>query len=469
MKRYIFAICVLLVAASCADNKIKNTSVSEDDGRLRLSSSIETRVVGNQWETADAISVTMYQNGTTTPIGTPASKYLAEEAGAKVDFNAASEDQILYFPESGLVDIVAYYPYKQGAGDVLELDLSTDDEIPSEDLLWVKTQGKSESANTLDLSFRHVLPKISVTLTPGISVSVEDLLGAKVYVGDLLTKGDFNITNGQLNVDTDIPASVISLERSSDLNSVTFEALVLPQTLKTPSFIITTQEGDTFTVNSTETFELEAPRNLNFTIEVSDLNLYFTATIVGWRVDNESNLELNDLLYLNEIDANNIPEGDVWTIYDATLSGAEPFLGLLAALDAVQDTRQIELVFPSLNELPNYAFYGKDSPVSEIRPITSITAPRVVKVGDYAFQSCTALEYMSIGTYYDADNQGEDGIASISSNWLGDVDNEQTIALAKRINLNLGRAASDLIFTKDSQTNTLTFSNGDKQIFGSLR
>ncbi len=477
MKKYIFTICAVLVAASCTKNKIDNISASEGDGRLRLSSGIETRVVGNEWEAEDAISVTMYQAGTTTPIGTPASKYLAEKAGAKVDFNPASEDEALYFPSSGTVDIAAYYPYQEGAGDILELIVSTNDDIPEVDLLWAKAENVSKDDEVLDLNFEHVLSKISIKLVPGIGLSEEELAGSTVEVYNVRSKANFDTSSGELTVDRFHPLDYIKLSgTTAETSGIDREAFILPQTVVNPDFYII-RNGEPFWVEAFGDFVFESGKKHRFTIEVSYANIGFTGKVIDWRVDSESDLVLDDLLYLSKIDKDNIPEGDVWTIHDATAT-SEDFEGLRTVLDN-EKTRKIELIFPSLTEIPEGALNFKEYDINS--SLTKITAPNVEKLGANAINSCDALTEVSLPaatmigaqafTYcttlknlyigYDAKSGKHATLTSIDPTWLYNVDDLTKITLYTGL-------WSEVDSNFSVSGNTLTLSDDTEQIFSQI-
>lgn len=89
-------------------------------------------------------------------------------------------------------------------------------------------------------------------------------------------------------------------------------------------------------------------------------------------------------LLLANISATNIPVGDTWTIEDtdATAGDAEKFAGLIAAIEALESSRSVDIVFPNLTTLPASALFG-----CEAKAKWTFSAPEVTTVGGMAFFS----------------------------------------------------------------------------------
>ncbi len=89
-------------------------------------------------------------------------------------------------------------------------------------------------------------------------------------------------------------------------------------------------------------------------------------------------------LFLADIDASNIPEGNTWTIMDtdATANDSRKFEGLKAALESLSASSSVNIVFPNLTTLPGSALYNYN-----ISAKWTFSAPNVTTVKSTALSS----------------------------------------------------------------------------------
>ncbi|MFR9633725.1 MAG: leucine-rich repeat protein [Rikenellaceae bacterium] len=111
--------------------------------------------------------------------------------------------------------------------------------------------------------------------------------------------------------------------------------------------------------------------------------------------DSDSAVESTDFTLADFASMTTPPTTDCWVITDesATVMSTDNF-GDFAALRAmlsatVEDGRSIELVFPNLKELPNYAFENNN--FYDCNSLVSVSLPQATSLGQRAFYCCGAL------------------------------------------------------------------------------
>lgn len=286
-KLAIFAL-ALVALASCSKEEV----VTPDNwnGELRISSGIETRAYDNYWQSGDAIGVTMFNAGTTTTIGKANTHYSTISTTETADFSVVSPDVNLYYPQSGEVDILAYYPYRSnGNGTSYPLDMA----VAQTDLLVTLTKDKAKSNAPLGLQFHHVMSQINVTMINGDGLSEADIAEGKVVVKlagtntqatyDLIAFDPTNPTAptpiGSLGTVADITLSVSGTAASG---------FAIPQALSGASLVFEVDGYGTFAMPITTTNLLSGSKH-NYTVTISRSGITLTgSTIDGWNNDTDT-------------------------------------------------------------------------------------------------------------------------------------------------------------------------------------
>ncbi|MCC8035926.1 MAG: fimbrillin family protein, partial [Rikenellaceae bacterium] len=197
-----------LFMAGCAGILALASCSSDDSGDvigrnpIRFNSGIETRAVDQTWGN-DAIGVYMIENGSTlsaTSIVDGAANKKFTTAGTGDFVHATQSDQIR-FPESGSVDFIAYYPYRQTITDYkYPIDVSDQTESADIDFMYAKADGYSKSSSSVTLTFKHSLSAIRLSIEDqegnslsGMTVALEGLNTEAEY--SLVDKSITNLSN----------------------------------------------------------------------------------------------------------------------------------------------------------------------------------------------------------------------------------------------------------------------------------
>ena len=141
-----------------------------------------------QWELNDPVGIFM------TGDAAGSGKYTVADAAT----GALSPDgatNTLYYPPSGNVNFIAYYPWKSGQtlGDYA-VNVADQTNPAAIDLLYSNNAtGYNKSSSAVNLEFKHVLAKLSLTVTAGTGT---DLSGLTVTVKGMNTQANFDLSGG---------------------------------------------------------------------------------------------------------------------------------------------------------------------------------------------------------------------------------------------------------------------------------
>lgn len=290
MEKKTFA--AMLFAAAFTLTACTNDDIPAQDNRvaLQVTSGIQTRAYGNQWEAADRIGIYAFTEGTTTVADGYANiPYITQTSDADGTF--APVGTTIYLPTNGDArDIVAYYPYKQLSGDAYEVDVTDQSSQKDIDLMAAGTQTADRTDPTVAFNFVHKLSKVEITLQPGSGMTAADLKGLTVALTGQQTAGTFDVTQPASAV-TVTAGAATPITLLTDTEGTFAEGIVLPSDDYTGmSLEITLADGESvFTwplSSATESSKFEAGKKYSYTINVNKTEISVTATITDWEPGN---------------------------------------------------------------------------------------------------------------------------------------------------------------------------------------
>ncbi|MFR9560803.1 MAG: fimbrillin family protein [Rikenellaceae bacterium] len=291
MKKIIFLALATIAMASCT--KENEGSLSTPDNEVRITSSIATRTNGNVWESGDEIGVYMTTNGGS--FGDLGENILYTTTLSDGNF---SSNTPLFYPASGTVDFLAYYPYSDATDfDItaypvnVAVDQSTTEKQGDVDLMSVTITNQAKTTNAVEMLFDHKLSKISLTIAAkeGAGVLASDLVGIEVTLSGTAATADFDLTSDAINNLGD--ATNITLLAAADGTSAS--AIVVPQTLSGATITFKTTADVLYTATlTTDSFEVGKEYNYNVSISNTVVTIS-SATINGWGDGVEGDSDLN--------------------------------------------------------------------------------------------------------------------------------------------------------------------------------
>ncbi len=284
MKRVLLYIGIALAAIGCT--KDADVDTLSGDNALTITSSIATRVAGEQWQTNDKIGVYM----TSTDFGDLGANVLYSTASGNGNFSSTTP---LYYPSSGEVEIFAYYPWVDGV-DLTTYPIDSEAQV---DLLSVTKSGVASSSAALDLTFTHLLSKVSLTISAGEGLTTADLAALEVKLSGISTTADFDITMSKATTTN----SDGELELTTAAEGTSSSAIVIPQELSDATLYFTTAAYGTF-LAEIQTAAFAVGNEYKYTATLNrDGVVLSEANIDPWDEDSESSTaDIVDIAYISD-------------------------------------------------------------------------------------------------------------------------------------------------------------------------
>lgn len=212
----------------------------------------ETRAAGTSWAALDEIGIFMVDAGALTISESAENmKYVTSSAGSSNTFLADGTTNTIYYPSTGSVNFIAYYPWETGAvlGTPINVEIATAQTAanqPDFDLLYVKgtTAYTNSSVGAVPLAFDHKLAKLVMNLEAGGGAS---LTNVSISIKGMFTKNTFSLGTGSFGATATTPVAITPREITANAS---YDAIILPQYYA--SGVVTvefTAGGDTYTWN----------------------------------------------------------------------------------------------------------------------------------------------------------------------------------------------------------------------------
>lgn len=285
---YMFVGC----SKSDKDNTDENTLVPMNVGAYISNA----RSSGANWNNGDAIGITMFKKGTfNLAEGAFVNKRYITADGTTGSFSAADNNSIIYFPKDGsFVDFMSYYPYSAAMTEdyILPLDISDQSVLPNIDLMTAQhISGDSKATPSVRLHFTHKLSMMIVNLRLPVGEDVQRLVGSKVTISGMYTKGDYKLNNNTTGVDINT-SSVANLALTSNSSGAMAAAIVFPRVAGSGiTFHIDLLDGGTYTATMGNDLELKSGYQYTFNITLQKTPIDVIADIEEWLTGTTSILD----------------------------------------------------------------------------------------------------------------------------------------------------------------------------------
>ena len=258
---------VVMLAVGCRSSHSDTPTESIYDGELRLTSGITSRAYGTTWEKSDVVGVYMLESDQKVLVGEKNTPYTTSETTATAMFVAVGTP--LYYPESGLVDVLAYYPYDVGVENgVYKINTTNQSNIGDIDLLLARRNGVGRSDGSLALDFDHVLSKIVVTLKADTdsNFTPEELASATVKLSGTICEATYELysstADNQLTL-TGASTQSMTLNRDEvSVSNICFSGIVIPQVVSDLRFTISIPTYDDVSIVIAEQKSFVANRSI---------------------------------------------------------------------------------------------------------------------------------------------------------------------------------------------------------------
>jgi formylglycine-generating enzyme required for sulfatase activity len=263
------------LSTSCTREWVmENGTLPTEDERVEVAFSADanpgtrTSVDGNQWLTTDEMGIFMVTSGQTLSTaaiseGADNRKYQPQTASTSSTLAPAEAGQTIYFPSSGAVDFIAYYPWKasgSAAGQInnylYPIDLTDQSNPAALDLLYAKKLDRGKSLSTVNLAFAHQLSKITLHVKKGADISSVNFGSATATISGMPATAAFSLADATFS-----PGATVNFQaRKADTAptfDATFDALLVPQAAGSGRKVSFTADGNTYEwlIPATDVFE----------------------------------------------------------------------------------------------------------------------------------------------------------------------------------------------------------------------
>lgn len=258
-------------------------------GDLKVSSNIiqrGTRVAGEAWEASDAIGIFALNEGQAlgaTNYATNA-KYTTAATGSSVTFTSVADG--INLPSTGNIDLVAYYPYKEGVTTELAFDASDQSKPALIDLLYSNNQkGLNKQNEKANLVFSHALTLVEFNITTEEGLAIND---GTIALKDAVVDGKMALATGAITTGTKTATPSVKV-KSVGANKYKGMMILPPQALAGKE-VTFTLDGKTHTaplkIAKTESgfkYTVEATYKKDKKQEETKLVIVEGATISPWK------------------------------------------------------------------------------------------------------------------------------------------------------------------------------------------
>lgn len=281
--KYILALSLPLMLASCAEDTMNTPGGSDEMLPICLSASYPTasRASDAGFEDGDNMGVYVldYHNGTPQAIDDAdihAGNVRFDFDGANNTWNGATT--VYWSSKDTPADIIGYYPFISSVDDPSAVPFSISrrqDQTGNEttlggyeasDFLWAKAEKAMPTTSRVDLTFRHLMAGIRVTLTEGSGFAEGEWakLEKNVLISNVIPTASVNLADGSVKIGDDSPISVTPYEYNGE-----WLAVVVPQTVAPGNIIAVSVDGVSYNLSKDEGMTYLSGKRHAFSITVN--------------------------------------------------------------------------------------------------------------------------------------------------------------------------------------------------------
>lgn len=239
---------VCFTACSTITQELSDDGLGDNQIPVNFSGSITTRVVNNDWENGDEVGIFMYSNGSSLSDNSIQNNAFNRKYAYQISsgsFNAVDDDDIIYYPTTGSVNFVAYYPFSAVKDYSVELYTGNQQKQSQLDFLYSNNLTNiSATQESQKLTFKHQMSKIIFHITAGEGVAQADLNGLSLSIMNIQTSGSFSLASGEISLDEQTQQVNTYVTETAD--EIVAEAILIPQECKDKQITISLLSGQKF-------------------------------------------------------------------------------------------------------------------------------------------------------------------------------------------------------------------------------
>lgn len=297
LRQIVLSVCIVVAIYACSsDDEGSNNnitpptpSISTEKIQIHISSKPETRATDNAFEIGDKIGIFVVSHntdGTATTLKTRGN-YIDNCMFSLQDSWTSAIPQ--YWKDNSThADFYMYYPYTSEIANVetfpwsIKEDQSSEANYKASELLIGKTLDVAPSEDDVNISAKHVMAQVVITLIANKGFTSTDLANTdiNVSINNVKTQAIANLATGIVTAIGN-NTNVIP-HKEGDI----YKALIVPQKLNSGNIITVTVNDMMFYLSKTSQLSsLEAGHSYQFTVTLSKTSSGMNADIVKWKDD----------------------------------------------------------------------------------------------------------------------------------------------------------------------------------------
>ena len=304
--RFLYIAAAALLFAACANEEdgIGNNGPVAATVQADISNNIKTRGTAdnNSWTTGDAIGVYATSSGNTTGDN---KKYVTTNGDGT--FEAADNNNIIYFKDSRETTFSAYYPYSQSLTDG-KMDWTmaeVEENQPCKaDVLFASGATASKASPTVNFTdsehrFKHCMSLVEFKIKPGQGVKYNNYKFNRLELKGICTSGKFDTRTGLVETVGDRMSIVRNFVDVPFESEESFAYIMLPQSLESNKmdieiYLLLNDSEVKYTTSITPSTngQFEGGKKYTYNITVKNTGITIqNANIVPWENGDSSDLD----------------------------------------------------------------------------------------------------------------------------------------------------------------------------------
>ena len=298
---YIAAVASLLAACANEEDGIGNSSPVAATIQANISKTVTRATVGNTWSENDAIGV-YASSGVITKEDNK--KYITTKGDGT--FEAADNNNVIYFKDNKVTTFSAYYPYSESLTDgKMDWIMSeVEEKQPCKaDVLFASGSTASKASPTVKFTdaehrFKHCMSLVKFVIKPGFGIDQAENILLGIRLNDIYKTGKFNTKTGAIEPGQYRTSFPYTFNTSFDKES-SVEVIMLPQSLENDMMEIEVdlQVGDEYntykaSLQPTTDYQFKGGYKYTYVITVNNTKITVAeANILEWETAPQGNLD----------------------------------------------------------------------------------------------------------------------------------------------------------------------------------
>lgn len=294
---------------------------------LPQAAATRTTASGDEWVQGDEVGVFMLTTGGQLPAGISSGadnirhKATPANPASGATFAPADAGETIYYPQSGAVDFIAYYPYgSKGTDDgevtdayIYNVSVADQADPAAIDVLYARETGVARSKAPVALAFGHVMSKITLHVSAGNGLTASDISGlaaSDVMFGGMPVSAELSLQDGTLTAGDDLTQTFHPRKAATPQGGgqATFTALLVPQptangyTGRTVVFTLGGQDY-TWTIPDADVFASNVHYTYPLTVQKTGIVVAGNPAITDWTT-NDHGTGTAEIIHTVTFDAN---------------------------------------------------------------------------------------------------------------------------------------------------------------------